>query len=217
MNFFLLNEISTYSILIAAILSLARYRKSIPLYRTFLWLIWLQTANELLSMALVYIFGTNMINANIYVLLEYALLLLLFYRWNLDSSPKKYVWLMAVGILVWVSDNMVLHSPNTINSLFRVFYSIIILFLSIHLINRLILNEKNRLISNPQFLVCLAFVIFYSYKAFIETFYILQPPLTKLFYLELFQVLLFVNLFTNLIYAFVILCLPTKRAFSLPY
>lgn len=168
-------------------------------------------------MVLIYAFNNNVINSNIYVFVEYLLLLLIFYRWNGLLNTNRYYFLLLSGLVIWALDNLWIHSIHTINSIFRVFYSIVVLFVSISHINKLIVFEKKRLVTNPVFLICTGFVIYYSYKAFIETFYILQLPFSNLFYLHLFQVLLFVNLFTNLVYAIAVICMPTKRAYYLPY
>ncbi len=215
MNFFLLNEISTASILPAALLGVVRYKKALPVYRPLLWFIWIGTVNEAVSWVLIELNRNNVVNSNVYVLIEYVLLLSVFYHWNERAPRKRFLFLLAAGVLVWVTDNFLLNSLHTINSIFRVLYSIVILFLSINQVNKLIVYEKKNLIRNAMFLTCMAFIFFYSYKAFIETFYILQLPFSKLFYLNLFQILLFVNLFTNLVYAIAILCIPSKQEFSL--
>ncbi len=214
MNFFLLNEISTASILPAAIIGIVRYQKILPVYRPLLWFIWAGTVNEAVSWVLIEINRNNVVNSNMYVLAEFVFLLLIFYRWNEKTPKNRYLFLLTLGLLVWITDNFILHSLHTINSIFRVLYSILILFLSINQVNKLIVYEKKNLIRNAMFLSCMAFIFFYSYKAFIETFYILQLPFSKLFYLNLFQILLFVNLFTNLVYAIAILCIPSKQEFS---
>lgn len=216
MNFFFFNEISTASIVIAAVSGLVRYKHVLPVYRPFLFFIWIGALNEALSWILVEANLNNAANSNIYVLIEYMILLLIFYRWNDEARKNRYYFLLAAGAVIWIADNCILHSLYTVNSLFRVFYSIVVLFLSINQINKLIVYEKKKLVRNAMFQVCMAFVFFYSYKAFIETFYILQLPFSQLFYMNLFQVLLFVNLFTNLVYAIAVLCIPTKREFSLP-
>lgn len=214
MDYFLLNQISTASILLAAVSGLALYKFALPVYRPYFFFIWLGTFNEALSWTLIEINRNNVVNSNIYVLAEYLILLFIFYRWNEKANRNRYLFLAGAGALIWVMDNFVLHSIFTINSIFRVFYSCLVLFLSINQINKLIVYERRKLIKNAMFLICMAFVFFYSYKAFIETFYILQLPFSTVFYQNLFQVLLFVNLFTNLVYAIAILCIPTKREFS---
>lgn len=215
MPFFLLNQISTYSILIAAILGLVRYRRIYSLYRPFLFFIWLGAVNELLSMLLAYTLHTNMPTGNIYIFLEYIFLLYLFYCWNRKLSAGWYYLLTFCGLVVWCVDNLLLHTIFDVNSIFRVFYSIVILYESIRLLNSLLFGEQKQLISNAVFQVCMAFILFYSFKAFIETFYIAQLSFSKGFYMRLFQVLLCVNLVTNLLYAIAVLCFPTKQEFSL--
>jgi hypothetical protein len=217
MPFFLLNHISTYSILVAAIIGLVRYKRIHRFYRPFLFFIWLGTFSELLSMWLAYTSGNSMPAGNIYVLAEYPLLLYIFYRWTKDDSPFRYRLLLSAGLVIWIIDNLWWHTLFTVNSVYRVFYSVIILYESVRMLNGLLLSEKKRLLTNPVFQVCMAFLLYYSFKAFIEIFYIAQLSFSDGFYMSLFQVLLCVNLLTNLIYAIAVLCFPTKQEFSLRY
>ena len=216
MFFYWLNHISTGSILIPCLLGAVRYNKIPGPYKPFLYFIWLGTLNELLSISLVNSGHPNLVNSNIYVLLEYALILFIFFRWNDGKNRNRYYLLFLTGLLVWFIENILVYSLETLNAVFRVYYAFIVLFLSINQVNILIVSEKKRLISNTIFLSCLSFIFYFSYKAFIETFYILHPPFSKPFYINLFMILLSINFFTNLVYAIAILCIPTRREFIIP-
>jgi len=216
MFFYWINHISTASILIPCIIGAVRYTKIPDLYQPFLYFIWLGSLNELISMILVNTQHPNLVNSNMYVLLEYALILFIFFRWNDAKNRNRYYLLLLTGLVIWILENIVINSLQTINAVFRVFYAFIVLYLSINQVNMLIVSEKKRLISNTIFLCCLSFIFYFSYKAFIETFYILHPPFSKPFYIHLFMILLSINFFTNLVYAIAILCIPTRREFIIP-
>ena len=218
MFFSILNQVSTFSILIACVIGMRRYATTLPVYRPFLFFIWVGAANEVVSIVLVSIHKNNIPNSNIYALIEYLLLLLIFYRWS-ETRVKRlqYAVLLAIGVFAWTMDDLVFYTLNTINSAFRVFYSLLIVLLSINQVNKLVVFEKKNLLTNTMFQVCMAFSFYYSYKAFLETFYLLEMPFTDQFYQQLFTILLFINFFTNIVYAIALLCMPTKREFTLPY
>ena len=213
MFFYWLNHVSTASVALPCILGMVMYSKIPYLYKPFLYFIWTGSLNELLSLILVNTGHTNLVNSNIYVLLEYALILFIFFRWNEPRKRNRFYVLFLSGLLVWVLENGVIYSLQSINAIFRVFYAFIVLYMSINQVNMLIVAEKKRLISHPIFLICMGFIFYYSYKAFIETFYILHPPFSKPFYVHLFMILLSINFFTNLVYAIAILCIPMRREF----
>jgi hypothetical protein len=68
-----------------------------------------------------------------------------------------------------------------------------------------------------MFLIYLTFIVYYSYKTFIEVFYIFHINFSAYFYTSIVLFLLFINLVANLAYAIAVLCIPTKREFTLQY
>jgi hypothetical protein len=209
---------SILSVFVPAVITIVRYKKLPAIYWPFFWFIWIGALSE--SVNLVVMYGMRMKNnsilSNIYVLVEFGILLWLFYRWNEGKKGSRYPVLFAIGVVTWIVDNLVLHSPHTINSLFRVYYCVVVLYFSINQINKLIIFEKRNIMSNAMFLACITFVCFYSYKAFVESFYLLDRPFSATFYRMLFYIMQFVNLITNLVFAIVIVCIPKRREFSIP-
>lgn len=80
----------------------------------------------------------NLVNSNMYVLLEYALILFIFFRWNDAKNRSRYNLLFLTGLGIWILENLVFNSLQTINAVFRVFYAFIVLYLSINQVNMLI-------------------------------------------------------------------------------
>lgn len=187
------------------------------MYRPFFVLLWIGMINDTFAAILSHTTGNNIANSNIYVLVEFALLLLLFYRWNDSVRKRKYWLLLGVGLAVWILDNFILHSlTRSINSLFRIYYCLIILFMSIDMINRLIVFERKMLIRNARFLISVGFVCYFSFKAFIESFYIFELPFSKAFYANIFFIMSCINVFCNLVYTLAILWIPKRQEFSIP-
>jgi hypothetical protein len=204
------------SIIFAAIAGLIRVRRISPVYYPFLIIVWFGLLNEILSIVMAYSIRNNSINSNVFVLIEYLLLLWQFYKWN-DGNRKKYYLLACIGTLVWVADNLLINSLSQNNSTFRIFYSFIIVLLSINQINKIIIYEKGALIKNAMFIICITFLFYYGCKAFVETFNTIHLSLSNVFLWNLYIILYFVNVFSNVLYTLAILCIPVRQEFTLPY
>lgn len=216
MQNFALDILLNHSIIIAAFITVFRLKPIFQSYYPFIFFIWLGLVNETLSLLLIYKFRSNTANSNVYVLFEYCLILLQFYKWQGIKKAKLYV-LISAGLLVWTGDNLILNSISTNNSIFRIFYSFIIVFLSIDQISKIIVNERGNLLKNAMFLICIAFLTYYGCKAFIEVFNAFHLGFSDTFNRNIFMILYFANLFSNIVYAIAILCIPTKQEFSLQY
>lgn len=206
----------SYSILIPAIAAIMRYKVVLKDYRPFLWLIWLGLLNETVSILFIYSIRSNTVNSNIYVLLEYGLILLQFYKWN-SSRAGKYLVMALVGLVVWFADNFLANSITQNNSLFRVFYSFMTVFFCIDLLNRILVFDMSPLLKNAMFLIAITFLVYYGFKAFVESFNVLHLGLNKNLLKMLWKILYFVNVFANLSYTAAILWIPTKQKFIMFY
>src|SRR5690348_10662436 len=122
MHSFFISIVLNLSIVFAAIAGVIRFKRICSDYYPFLIIIWLGLLNELISIVFVYSFRNNAINANLFVLIEYLLLLLQFYKWN-ESVIKNYYLLAFLGFLIWIIDNLIINHVAHNNSLFRIFYS----------------------------------------------------------------------------------------------
>jgi len=216
MHNFAIRIFLNHSIALAAIIGIIRFRSIAPAYYPFLCIIWLGLLNESLSLFIIYNNRSNAVNSNIFVLAEYLLTLLQFYKWNHHSARGYYAAALA-GAIVWIADNFALHHISENNSLFRVYYSLAVVFLSINQVNKLIIYEKGNLLRNATFIICMAFLFYFGCKAFIEAFNVLRFGLSDMFLRNLWIILYFVSFITNLIYAIATVCIPAKQEFTLPY
>lgn len=203
-------------IALPAFAAIARARYTVRAFRPFYVLLWIGLANELLSFALVYRYATNAVSGNIYVLLEYFLLLAQFYRWE-QRRKGLYLACGVAGLVVWVSDNCLFNSLQDNNSTFRAVYALVIVLFSTDRVNRLAVLEKARLWTNASFILCTGFLLYYSTRAVAEVFNIFPLQLGAAFYRALWWFLAFVNVFANLIFTGGVLCIPRKEAFILYY
>ena len=208
--------ICSHSILIASVMACFRVKAILKDYYPFVFLLWTGLLNETISLSLLYTGHSNTVNSNIFVLLEFLLILYQFYRWN-DRRPNMYVLIAFAGISVWIADNFLLNSIQQNNSVFRVFYSFVVLLFSIDKINQIIIFENSNLKNNAMFLICLTFIFYYGFKACVESFNMIHLGLSRSFLQKLWMVLNFVNLITNLLFALAILWIPTRQKFILRY
>lgn len=207
-----------YAIVIAGVIGLIRFRKILPSYQPFIYFTWLSLLNDTISLVVNEVFRNNSINGNVYVLLEAFLFLWLFCNWNiLDSKSWTFRLLAVTLVLIWIYDNFIWHNIRNVNSLFRICYAFVLIFLAINQLNKLIVGERSNLWRNSKFLICIGICIFYSYKASIEVFYLIKLKASDNFYNYIFLILVIVNLFVNLIYGLAALWIPTKQKFTLSY
>lgn len=211
-------QISVFGIGIAAIIAIFTFKKAASAYLPFFIFIWLGLGNELLSQFTAHYFRNTNVNNNIYVLLESLLLLWLFSCWKLfDNNRNLPKILGAAFIAVWVGEVFIFSSILQVAGYFRVFYSFAIVLISISMINMLIAQESGNLLKNACFIICVAFIVYFTNKILVEIFYLygLMSD-SKEFRKQIFEIFQAVNLFTNFIYAVALLWIPRKNSSLMP-
>lgn len=216
MPVYILYIVLNHSILFPVVAGIIRFRYAGREYLPFLILIWVGAFNDTLSLILAYTLKTNALNGNVYVLIEYLLLLGIFYRWSNNRAASYITW-FALGFGVWVFDNFLCHSITDNNSLFRIVYSVITVFFAVDRFNKIVVFEKTQLFKNPQFLICTAFVVYYFCKAFAEIPNAYHVPFGNNFFIRLWLGLASMNCLANLTYGIAILCIQEKQEFTLHY
>jgi hypothetical protein len=202
------------SIFIAAIISWVRFKRIAPAFYPFIICIWLGSLNELVSVFFENLDWPTAPNNNIYVLLEALLLTVQLSRWR---PFKGLSLLLVVLVLAWLADTLVFGSFFRISSYFRVLYSAIIVLLAIRVNNYLILTERGRLLKHPVFLSCLGLILFFTYKILVEAFWLYGLNASSGFRENVYAIMIWINLFANLIYALAVLWMPAKQRFTIPY
>ncbi len=218
MGYYFTKVVGGYSVLLAVLISIVKFNKILKDYRPFVYFLVFAFLNEILSQYLSKVIGSNSINSNIYILIEFLLLLSLFKNWGYHTRKNAfYITIGVVVAVVWILDNLIFHPLTKFNSTYRIVYSFVLIFLSIDEINFIIVSERKNVIKNARFLICSAFIFYFSYKALLETFFLIEAPFSIDFYRSLLVILTFINLLANLIYTLAALWIPTKQKFLLPY
>jgi len=209
--------ILSLSIIVAVIISWIRFKQINPTYYPFIFCLSLGLLNEILSYIFSKIFHSNAVNSNIYVLLESFLITWQFYTWKLFNRHRSlYIVILCLLMSTWLVENFILSKINYFSSYFRIVYSFIIVLMSISVLNMLLVRERKTLLKNPMFLICITFIIYYTYRVVVEAFWVYGLNSSREFRLKVYQILLFINVFANLVYALAVLWMPTKQRFTLP-
>ena len=210
-------ELLSFSIVIPACTAIIRFNKINSVYFPFILCLWIGLLNEIISYFLLNTFHvSNNINNNIYLLLEAVLFVWLFRKWNLFSSRKSFNYLLNFIVLLWLINIFFISHFTLFVSYFMVGYSFVIVLLSINMMNRIILKENRNLLSSPVFLICISFIVYYTFSVLIEIFWLYGLGGTNSFTTNIYRIMGYVNLVINLIYAVAILWMPMRQEFTLP-
>lgn len=211
---FLTNALFSLSIAIGAVIGIVRYKKVDNTFLPFLLLLWIGLFNEVLSIILIKAKFSNAVNYNIFSLLEAVLILIQFRNWDLFRKKYPLFIFLLIGLaLFWFLENFIFYSIRSFNSWFTITHSFIIVIISITMLNKLVFEESGNLLYNSIFLICIAMIIYFSYAALIEIFWVFGLQETIQFRMKIIMILEVINLFTNLIFALAALCIPMKQRY----
>jgi hypothetical protein len=207
---FELSALFSLSIGISVIIGWARFFKTDPAFLPFLLLVTLAFTNEIISYFSVKYGYTNIINFNTFQLFESLLLTWQFMKWGLFDKRKWVYYLFQLFfILSWIGETALTLNQN-FYSYFIIVHSFIIIMMSISMINRIVLNEIIPLIKHPVFLICIGLICFFTYAALVECFWIVGFNAQRLFRLKIYQIMAYINLITNIIFALAFLWVPMR-------
>jgi hypothetical protein len=207
----------SYTIALPVIISWIRFKQINSAYYPFIFCLWIGLLNEIISRFFSGYNNSNAVNSNIYYLLEAFFLTWQFYRWKLFDRLKIFFSIMlCLFAITWVVENFILFSITKFNSYFAITYYFAIVFMSIAMFNMLLVRERKLLLTNPIFLICSCFIIYYTYSILVEAFWVYGLNSSKEFRISVYQILLFINVFAYLVYSFAIIWMRTKQRFTLP-
>ncbi|MGZ3838190.1 MAG: hypothetical protein ACXVBR_03490 [Flavisolibacter sp.] len=213
----LTTDICSLSILLGGIIGLARFKEMDPRYHPFLFLLWIGCINEILSFILVRMGYYTIITSNLYILMEALLLTWYFQKMHLfDRYPLLFRFLLLSLAVCWAGENLLFHPLRHYSIYFRIFYSTLMVLLSIVAINQLLLTENRSVGRNAGFILCGAFIFYFLIKVLVNAFWLYGLASSRQFLLQVSRILVFVNLITNLVYALALVWIPKKQPCLLP-
>jgi len=202
------------SVLVTLVVLLVKIKHvPVSLY-PFAALIALAAINEVLSIVLIYTHNSNSINGNVYILFEFVLWCVQFCKWG-TLSPKRYSLIVALGLTLWVADNFFVSTITANNSLARIAYAFLFVFLAIDLLNRRIVFGREAPHSNTILTIIVGSLLFFGCKAYVEVFNAFDLGFSINFYANVWFSLSVINALTNILYAIALLCIPSKQEFLL--
>lgn len=208
----------SFSIFIAGIIALIRFNKINKCYYPFLYCIWIACVNELLSFILFKNNSSTSINSNLYVLIESLLIIWLFQRLKRFNKQNYLFLIIAISFLIiWCIENFVVEKITGIAMYFRIYYSLIIVLLSINYLNQMLGSAKEINWKNSDLLLCLGFILFFTYKLLVQSFWLYGLKSSKNFLLTVYPIMVYINLVSNLIYAIAVLWMPRKLVYTQQY
>ena len=218
-NFYLAQAFNLL-IVIVAIIGLIRYRFIDSAFKPFLVLMWCGAINEIINVIIIdYFGGYNILNSNLYYLLESLLLLWQFKSWKMLRQPKfLYHVLITSFILFWAIETiLVTKLYHTFNSYFIVFYSLISILLFINMFNRNLVMDRKSVFKNPIFIICFGSIMILTYSLLRELCFLYNISFPENGWNVMHSIFLFINLFCNTIFGLAILWMPKRQAFTLQY
>lgn len=208
---FSLNVLFSFSVGIAAIIGWVRYKKADPAFLPFLLLLALGFLNEMVSLILTSSGYSNSVNYNLFCLAESLLVTWQFQQWKLFGNKKKlFVCLVAFFIIFFLSEWLYFGKGRFFNSYFIICYSLCIVLMSMVMINSILFSISGNLLKQPVYLICMGFCIYFTYTVLVEAFWVYGLNRSSVFRLGIYEILTYINLFTNLLYAFALLWVPLK-------
>lgn len=215
---FSLLDLFSFSILIAAAIGWVRYRKIHPTYHPFLYLCWMGLLNECISYFLIYNGYSNAVNGNLFVLGEVFLITWQLRNWSgIHYFKGFYTVFILLCLAFWALEMFLVPAWNQTITGFRIFYSFVIVIMSIECLNKQLSTERGRLLKNPVILICLAFILYFTYTVIVGVFWIYGFGGSAAFRRSMVWILIYINVLCNLIYALAILWMPAKLRFTLPF
>ncbi len=201
------------SIIFPFLVGLIRWRHILPAYLPLLVLFGLGLVAELVTRYSVMTGRFSWIPGNnLYVLLESLLIPLQFFTWEFMRKRKGMLYaIMAAFLLTWIAEHIVRGDIFHLHPYFRMFYSLVIVLMSINSINYLVIHEEKNLLRHPIFIICTSFIVFFTYQLVYEGIYSIVTNLEKIDTGKLNTAFSIINFFCNILYGIALLLVPTRK------
>jgi len=215
----LLANILSLSICIAGIIAVARFDKISKIYQPFLYLVLVCCLYEIAdSILLATGIGSKMniynIIDNIYNLLLFLLTLSFLKNFAHFKRYELTYGLAAISLsIVWVIEIFTSGQIYDTHIYFSIISSFVIVLLSINTINILIATINRRLIADPIFIICLAFIIKFTYNALVAVFWLYGLNKNRELLVAVVSIIFYISFIANILYAIAILMMPKKEPY----
>lgn len=158
---------------------------------------------------------SNVINYNIYGLIEITLILWQFYRWKLWSPQKKplFMW-MAATIIFWLAEWCYRGTLYQFFSWTILFHSFIVVLFSLRLMSQKKFVPFAFILRDARVIICACFIVFFTYSFILELFWLYGGQfINNHFSRVVTSILSIINFFINLVYVIAVLWIPLKHRY----
>lgn len=209
---------TSLALIIISLVFLYQRRKSIgQLFLPFAVYAYLAVIGDIMLKLVIASGQHSAVYANFYVLVEFPVFLWMYYTWSSRKNLLLFISLFITGVLVWVYDHFIFSSITITTSVYRIYYSLVLIFCSINQTNKILFSDHGSLWKNTIFLVSTVSIVYYSFRVFIESLFYFQAEMSNDFMKAVFFIMMLVNFFAHLIYTLAVLCIPARREFTLRY
>lgn len=206
MNYYLLSEISAFSILIPVVACCYRRDRLGKKYLPLAMLLALGLINELISDFQIRMHGSNFINSNLYTLAEVELMLWFFHRWH-RYPARLYQALGITLFVVWLADISIVHSIADDDAAFKLLSFLVLSVLCMDRISYLMIRDHLGS-HKTDLLLAFTFFCYFTYKGFIMVFALFPIAASTHFSIVLWLILAFFNIVVNLAITLALIWLP---------
>lgn len=199
----------SFTVCIAALIAAIRFNKIERLYFPFILCIWIASINEIISFWAAQTGKSNYANNNIYVLIEGLLIMWQFKKWDIVRNYTFY----TITVLLCVTWFYEIHSWSSLQSLhyyYRIFYAAVVVICSINYNNRLFFSPHSNLITNPGFVICTGYILYYTLKLVCDAWWLYNAKPSTEFLTAIFSTMIGSNFLTNLTFILAIIWMPRR-------
>jgi hypothetical protein len=214
MNLYFISHISAFSILLPLAVAIVKQKSIGRKYFLLVVLLVIGGINDVASYVIIKAKGANTFNDNIYQLIEFIFLVLLFKKWPSERRSRFHIIILITGITAWIIDNGIFHTPFDNTSVYRLICAILVLFVCIDQVNFVLLNRHTSIFTS-ELLICGGLILYHLFAAFIESFQLFAVQIQRPFYMWLWVIHCLLSILTNLLIAIAFLCHRSKPNYTI--
>lgn len=207
-----LNFLVSLLVLFPTIICCAKYNRMQRNYRPFAIFILGGLLAEVISYYLAWKFRTNTVWLNVYVLFESLVLVYQFHRWGFLSKKKQlFIAVMAVMVVLWLSDNFFIGTISRNNKYYLIVYSFFLVLLSIREINQDMMQGAKMSDDSARLIICIGFMVFFTFSVVREAFAVFNTGVSLSTEHRVFLVITIPNMVSNTLYGFGAFYIPKEQ------
>lgn len=165
--------LSTFVSIPVAGYAIIRYRKIAPIYLPFVWYNIMAGLNEATSFYTVFVLRNNAVNSNMFMFVEFFLLMLTMKKLGaFNRNSTLFIFLIIAVSAGWIFEYIVQKKLATFDGYFHAYEAFVISLTAVHLLNIQLTTLRGRFFENPVFIMCIAFILYFSISVLTEIFYV---------------------------------------------